>query len=77
MKNNSMKTFLNEVCIDLGICLPPQKTKELASRTHYEVNSFVEEIFELEGISPLLQNDLFKQVKKRFANQFGKTFIPK
>ena len=66
--------FLNEICKNLGICDPLYISGDLVSREHYEVNSFIREIFILEGLDPDLQIKLFRKAKIMFTTQFGSEF---
>ena len=66
-----MSIFLNKLCWDFGICDPLYNLEQFVSKEYYEVNDFVREIFLAEELDPDLQIELFRQVKRRFTEQFG------
>lgn len=70
-----MRKYLNDICVDLGFCLPPKEIDELISRNEYEVNQFVKEIFAIENMDPNFELQLFRQVKKMFTDRFGAQII--
>jgi hypothetical protein len=66
-----LKRFLDEICVDMGFCLPQKEIESLVSRKHYVADDFVREIFDIEGLNPDLELTLFRQVKKRFTDRYG------
>ena len=62
--------FLNELCLELGICDPLHNLEYFTSKKHYKVEDFVKEIFLHEGLNPELELRLFRQAKKMFINKF-------
>lgn len=66
-----IRSFLNEVCVDFGFCLPPNDVDALASRNQYIADEFIREIFKVEGLNPDVELKLFRQVKKRFTDKYG------
>jgi hypothetical protein len=69
--SKEIKIFLNEICLDLGICDPMYELEKFTNREHYKVKEFVREIFIAEGLDPNLELSLFRQVCRRFTNRFG------
>ena len=61
----------NEICVDMGICLPSKGIELLISRKQYIADNFAREIFAMEGLSPDLELKLFRQVKRRFTDKYG------
>jgi hypothetical protein len=66
-----IRIFLDEICVELGFCLPPKDIENLVDRKYYEADQFVREIFTVEGMNPERELRLFRQVKKRFTDRFG------
>lgn len=66
-----IRAFLDEICVELGFCLPPEEIENLMSKKTYEANEFVREIFLAEEMNPELELKLFRQVKRRFTDRFG------
>jgi len=69
-----IRKFLDEICVELGFCLPPQQIEDLASIDVYEVDEFIRAVFIAEGIDPSMNLHLFRQLKKRFTDRFGSKF---
>lgn len=46
-------TFMNQICIEFGICNPLYELNKFASKEVYEVNEFLSEIFITEGLDPI------------------------
>ncbi|MVF14718.1 hypothetical protein FT643_21505 [Ketobacter sp. MCCC 1A13808] len=68
---SEIRCFLDQICVDLGFCLPPNDVDLLASRNQYIADEFVREIFKVEGLNPDLELKLFRQVKRRFTDKYG------
>ena len=66
-----IRNFLFRLCVDFGICLPPEKNNEIASKESYEVDDFVREVFKSEGLDPDLQLSLYRKVKRSFTDRYG------
>lgn len=66
-----IRKYLDEICVELGFCLPPHEIENLASRDYYEADKFVRDIFLAEEMNPDLELNLFRKVKKRFTDRFG------
>ncbi len=63
--------FLNELCVNLGICDPLYNLEYFISKEQYEVNNFIREIFLSEGLDPDIHLKLFRQAKRMFTDRFG------
>ncbi len=72
--SEEIKIFLNEICLDLGICDPLYELENFTTKEHYKVQEFVKEIFIAEGLDPDIELRLFRQVCRRFTNKFGSEF---
>jgi hypothetical protein len=69
--NEEIRIFINQICKDFGICDPLYELEKFASKEHYEVNEFLREIFMAEGLDPDLNLVLFRQLHRKFTDQFG------
>ncbi len=68
---NEIRKYLDEICVELGFCLPPKDIEKLVSKEYYMADKFVREVFTIEGINPDIELQLFRQVKKKFIDRFG------
>ncbi len=66
-----IRGFLDEICTELGFCLPPKKIENLATRKFYHADEFVRDVFEAEEMNPDSELHLFRQVKRKFTDRFG------
>ena len=63
--------LLDELCTELGICLPPTERARLQARP-MDVDSFVEAVLLAEGLDPeLVDRALRRQIRERFLNRLG------
>lgn len=70
-QEKEIRKFLDDICVELGFCLPLEEIEKLASREFYEADQFVRDIFIIEGLSPDLELHLFREVKRKFTDQHG------
>ena len=67
-----IQVFLNQICLQLGICDCIYNLEYFLSKDYYEVNEFITEIFLAEGFEkdeiPL---NLFRRVQRKFIDRFG------
>jgi hypothetical protein len=72
--NEEIRVFMNQICTEFGICDPLYEVEKFTTRESYKADDFLKEIFMAEGLDPDLNLALFRQVRKKFTNQFGATF---
>jgi hypothetical protein len=72
--NKEIEIFLNEICLNLGICDPLYELDKFTNRKHCKAKEFVREIFIAEGLNPDVELKLFRQVCRRFTDRFGSEF---
>jgi hypothetical protein len=73
--SKEVETFLNEICLDLGICDPLYEAEKFTTREYYNAQEFVKEIFIAEGLDPDIELSLFRRVYRRFTDKFGSEFL--
>jgi hypothetical protein len=59
--------LLNDLCVDLGFCLPPEDTARLLSWESPEVAAFTDAVFEAEQMTSPYDLHLYRQVRDRVA----------
>jgi len=64
--------LLNDLCVDLGFCLPKFEVEKIVNHKNYEADQFVEDVFIAEGLSIYENLNLTRQVKRKFTDKFGK-----
>lgn len=64
-----VRELLNELCADLGFCMPPHARSQLARTTPNESDAFARAVFKAENLDPdLADRRLFLQVRDRIAD---------
>jgi hypothetical protein len=61
--------LMDELCIDLGFCLPPVDQDRLRHEPPLDPDAFVDAVFVAEGLDPHLDRQLRRQVKDRVINR--------
>ncbi len=69
--NKEIKIFMDQICTEFGICDPLYEIEKFVTKDRYEVNEFLREIFIAEGLDADLNLVLFRQVHRKFTDQFG------
>jgi hypothetical protein len=59
--------LLDELCVDLGICLTPVVHARLRTGSPLEVEAFVDAVLNAEGLDTRLHRQLRRQVKERVS----------
>jgi hypothetical protein len=61
-----LQGLLDELCVRLGFCLPPQAQKRLCQTLPpFDVNEFTDAVFATEGVDPRLYKTLRNKVRGR------------
>jgi hypothetical protein len=63
--------LLDELCVDLGFCLPPDARGRLQDSPPRDVDAFTNAVFVAEGLDPRLDTRLRRQVRERVVRHFG------
>ncbi len=60
--------LLEELCVELGFCLPPEAQARLVARPPLSVNAFTDAVLLAEGLDPqFVDKSLRRQVRDRVA----------
>lgn len=65
-----IRALLSQLCVELGLCLPPAKHDELVASPPLDGRSFAERVLRAEGLDPDAQLELLDQVLSRVAPVF-------
>jgi hypothetical protein len=60
-----VQQFLNELCVELGFCLPPDEQRRLRESPAADADSFTDAVFEAEAMDPGVNERLRGQVRER------------
>lgn len=63
-RESDVRRLLDELCIKLGFCLPPEENQRLRESPPGEVDSFTDAVFEAEGMGDMRYTDLRRQVRE-------------
>jgi hypothetical protein len=63
-RESDVQRLLNELCIKLGFCLPPEENRRLRESPPGKVDSFTDAVFEAEGMGDMSYTDLRRQVRE-------------
>jgi hypothetical protein len=67
----SVEQLLDELCAELGLCLPPAERARLSKRPIFNIDHFVDAVLLAEGLDPeLADKQLFRRVRERVARLF-------
>jgi hypothetical protein len=65
--------LLDDLCVDLGFCLPPRERERLLTSPPATVDAFTDAVFVAEGMNPeLADRHLWRQVRSRVAKTFAR-----
>ena len=62
-RESDVRRLLDDLCIKLGFCLPPEESQRLRESPPGEVDSFTDGVFEAEGMGDMRYTDLRRQVR--------------
>jgi hypothetical protein len=60
---------LDELCVDLGFCLPPAEQLRLREAPPVEVEAFADAVFAAEAMDPPLHKQLRRLVRAKIADR--------
>jgi hypothetical protein len=64
--------LLDDLCSDLGFCLPPEDRERLLTSPPATVDAFTDAVFIAEGMDPeFADRDLWRQVRSRVAKTYA------
>ena len=61
---SDVQRLLNELCIGLGFCLPPDEQRRLCESPPHDVDSFTDAVFLAEGMGDMSYTNLREQVRE-------------
>ncbi|MCG8555447.1 MAG: hypothetical protein MJD61_09205 [Proteobacteria bacterium] len=65
------RQLLNDLCVELGFCLPPADVERLAAAPPTDVLAFTDAVLSTEGLSPeTADRHLYRQVRDMVAAAF-------
>lgn len=63
-----IQALLDQLCVDLGFCLPPDAQEELCESPGTDVDAFTDRVIVAEGLDPIyLDGHLRRQIRERVA----------
>jgi hypothetical protein len=68
-----VERLLDQLCTDLGFCLPPNEYARLQSLLPLSIDAFIDQVFMAEGLEPQVKTELRRQVRERVARRFAET----
>jgi len=66
-----VQRLLDELCVDLGYCLPPVARDRLCREPSLDPNAFVDAVFRTEGLDPHPSGRLRRQVKDKVTKPYA------
>ena len=68
---HQVRCLLDELCIDLGFCLPPADIARLMDEHPLDARKFADEVYRIEGMEPGTSDiGLWRQVRDRVRAHF-------
>jgi len=67
-----LEILMNDICVDLGFCLPAEDLRRILAARFYNADQFTEDVFGAEKMKPEDQRLSLKRViRRRFTDLFG------
>lgn len=63
--------LLYDLCVELGFCLPPADNARISAMESWDADSFVAEVFRVEGMDLDQHLGLKRKMRNRFIEMFG------
>ena len=67
---SKVERLLDELCTDLGFCLPAPGYEQLQKMLPMSIDAFTDAVFQAEGLEPQIKTELRRQVRERVAGRF-------
>lgn len=69
--------LLNDLCVQLGYCLPPEEQREIVANPPTSVDALTDAVIVAEGLDPvLLATEQRQEVRRVVAAAFGEPVRP-
>ncbi len=74
LSDRHTRQLLNDLCVELGFCLPRADVERLAAAPPTDVLAFTDAVFSAEGLSPqTADRHLYRQVRDMVAAAFRRS----
>ena len=70
LRTKQIAYLLDELCVELGFCLPPDEHARLQDKPPGDIDAFTDEVFRAEGLNPPAYRKLRRQVRAKVAKCF-------
>lgn len=67
----SIENLLDNICVQLGFCLPPTEQEKIASQNSWQATEFAMAVISAEGLNPEYEKKWVKEISSRFTSYFG------
>jgi hypothetical protein len=67
----TMPWLLDELCVELGLCLPPEQRLQVLNQPVVNVDELTDAVLVAEGIDPALERTLRRQVRAKIESRIG------
>ncbi len=72
LTSRQIQFLLEDLCRDLGFCLPPQARIHLIQQPPDDITTFTDAVFRAEGLDPIYADrQLYKQVQDLIAKHWN------
>lgn len=68
---SKIKYLLNDLCVDLGFCIPPKDAKRIVESKQLEADDFACQILVAEGMNPEYEIQWRRKIREKFIKQLG------
>ncbi len=66
-----LRILLNELCVDLGFCIPADDQTRIVTAEHWNVDEFTNAVLRAEGFNPEHGTQWSRDIRQRFIGKFG------
>ena len=70
LRSQQIAYLLDELCVELGFCLPPDERARLQNKPPEDIDAFTDDVFRAEGLEPMADRQLRRQVRAKVAECF-------
>jgi hypothetical protein len=74
VRQQVLQTLLDELCVDLGFCLPADAQARILNNSPADIDAFTDAVIRAEGLDPQAEipRHLRRDVKARVAKHFSR-----
>jgi hypothetical protein len=69
---SELSWLLDELCVELGFCLPAPERDTLMNAPPLDVDAFTDAVFAAEGLDPALNQQLRRAVRNKIERRIGR-----